>query len=79
MLSSQCKREGINRKDYFKSWVNIKLVFSDFYHSKAMGMAGMLRVTKCIDFIYDFQVFKYRIGRKASQWNSRLQKYFESG
>ena len=41
MLASQCKREKIEVPWYFKSWVNIKHVFEDFYKRESFGMKAM--------------------------------------
>lgn len=43
MLSSQCKRDKVERPEYTRSWVNIKKVFQRFYNrTNLLGMAGML-------------------------------------
>ena len=45
MLPGQCKREKIERANYFRKWINIKEQFQSFYQMKGLlGMAGMLKV-----------------------------------
>src|SRR5690606_17577252 len=43
MLPKQCKRENIVVPEYFKKYVNIKHVFTNFMRKKAYGMPTMLK------------------------------------
>jgi inhibitor of KinA sporulation pathway (predicted exonuclease) len=43
MLPKQCKRENIVVPPYYKKFVNIKHIFTDFMHKKAFGMTLMLQ------------------------------------
>jgi inhibitor of KinA sporulation pathway (predicted exonuclease) len=44
MLPAQTKLSGVRIPKEFKSWINIKKVFSSFYNKNAAGMAGMLNI-----------------------------------
>jgi len=43
MLPTQCQRESIKSPDYLHNFINIKLLFAEFYKTKEKGMAGMLK------------------------------------
>jgi len=42
-IPQQCQRENVEVPEFFKSFVNIKIVYNAFYKRKIRGMAGMLK------------------------------------
>ena len=43
MLQSECKRKGLRHPPELSAWVDLKLVYKDFYGRKPAGLNGALK------------------------------------